>query len=560
VYPWNTAWSSLRQFWSVLFPPPAQDPGHLQWTDHLIRRMRYGLLWGFYDGSIYQGRYSDTLKREKQLYKHIRPIFSTCQRIVDFHVSHTQGGQLDPDAGDGKVVPSALPIAVDGKGDQRVRIAIARTWAASNWQVRKSLYTRYGACLGDVGLEAVADPVRGLVRIRVVHPAEIVQSHLDAYGNVKGYTLERWEVDPDDPRGERQVQYREVVENHGDGVVTYSTFREGSPYAWPGTEGAEWESRFGFVPLVLVKHIDMGSAWGISELQGALAKTIERDDQGSNLSDQVRKAVNGPWFLTGANLPAPLPRPASVNPWDGDPFAPGGQGYSGPNLRIQVEERDGIPIVTCNATDARMTPLVYPVPIADADAHIRAIGDAHEMDYPELQADRTMASGDIASARALRVARQKASQKVTERRAAYDDALVRAQKMALTMGGTLGFDGYEGCGEGAYEGGKLDHHILARPVFDPDPLDLIEEENGRAAVVATYVKAGMPLAEALKRVGVPEDQADAVAVAQQAQADELLAHAAKVTRVTEGAKLAAQLDAQKQIAESEYNTNYDMTP
>ena len=96
-----------------------------------------------------------------------------------------------------------------------------------------------------------------------------------------------------------------------------------------------------------------------------------------------------------------------------------------------------------------------------------------ERNHPELQADMATASGD-ASGRALRVARERVEAMVSQRRAGYDDGLVRAQQMALSIGGMKGYPGYEAFGIGSYERGELDHSIGDRPVFAVDEADRLE--------------------------------------------------------------------------------------
>jgi hypothetical protein len=513
---WSYASTAFRKLWTTLFPPNNVDATYRRWSDHRTREARYHILNSFYDQTAYSGFAGRAVKEEFRAYRHIRPVYNACGQIVEFAATHLMGGQLDPDAGDGHATPSCLPIlAGDGADPAMISRAVASMWRASNWQVKKTLYCRWGAVFGDVGLEVIADEARRLVRLRVVHPGEIESVAKDPYGNVRSYTLRRWEVDPEDEAGQRLALYREIVTNV-DGVVTYRTTKDGGDYAWPGTPGYEWRSRFGFVPLVLVQNIDMGGDWGTSELQGALFKTVERDGQGSNTSDAAMKAVNGPWFLTGSGLPAPAP---ATRPYDGDPFAPQTMAGRGavPNLEINVEERDGLPIVTCNAPDAKMTAMVFPVSVDALDRHIATVGDALDQAYPELRIDSARAT-TASSAKALRELKKRAAKKVVERRAAYDGGLVRAQMMGMTMGGMLGFPDFAGFDESSFSSGREDHRIGPRTVFDSDPLDVLEEQQARAMVVKTYMTAGVPMDEAMRQAGIGEEDV-AAALASKAAAD-----------------------------------------
>lgn len=506
---------AIGRLWAVLLPPTVPATGEAGWSEHEARCHRYDILWSFYDQSVYTGRHGQEVLRETRSYKLTKSIYNSCGRIVEFHATHLMGGLLDPDAGDGKEKPSCLPIVPGESADPAIAAAVASLWKASNWQVKKTIYTRWGAALGDVGLEVIPDLRRGLMRLRVIHPAEFEDITLDDYGNVKAGALCRRELDPEDPKGTRYADYRETFENDG-GKVVYRTYRNNRPYEWPGTAGAEWKAPWGFIPIVLAKHIDQGGTWGVSEIQNALVKTIERDAQGTNLGHQAEKLVNSPWFLTGAALPAAPLRAAT--PWDGDPLTPAEYRIAPSNLTISVDERSGIPIVTCNATDARMTPLVAPLPIGEVSAHIDTIRDALESDYPELQAENV---GLAASGEARRVARQKAEAKVIERRTGYDKPLVSAQMMAMTMGGMLGFEDYP-FRESDFDAGRLDHHIGPRPVFGADPMETLQEHQARATAVGAFVTAGVPLADALVMTGIDPDDAAEIAANKDAEADKAM--------------------------------------
>jgi hypothetical protein len=80
--------------------------------------------------------------------------------------------------------------------------------------------------------------------------------------------------------------------------------------------------------------------------------------------------------------------------------------------------------------------------------------------------------------------------RLLETRGNGEAALVRADQMALSIGQAAGlFDGL-----GTYEAGDFEHGFAERPV-----LKLSDGE--RANLVGAWVKAGVPLRTALKRVG-----------------------------------------------------------
>ena len=93
------------------------------------------------------------------------------------------------------------------------------------------------------------------------------------------------------------------------------------------------------------------------------------------------------------------------------------------------------------------------------------------------------------------------AERVQQRRANYDDALVRAQKMAIHIGAVNSVPGYEGFTADSYKTGLLDHSIAERPVFAPDPSEKLDKETAMLKVLAEAKKAGIPLTIALRRAG-----------------------------------------------------------
>ena len=116
-------------------------------------------------------------------------------------------------------------------------------------------------------------------------------------------------------------------------------------------------------------------------------------------------------------------------------------------------------------------------------------------------------SVDAPSGRALRIARQRCEAKVQARRVAYDDGLVRAQQMAVAIGGWRGYEGFAGFGLDSYRAGALDHRIGMRPVFQVDALDDIEIDAAFWSAAKTAVKeVGLPLTLYLRRQGWSDEE------------------------------------------------------
>jgi len=426
------------------------------------RRMRYAVLWAFYENTAYRDvhMWAQSYRARYGMYKYARNIYNPAYRLGSFWQSHLAGGVLDPAAGDGSEVPSALPIVT---ANEKLRPAIATGWRASNWSMRKNILTLWGATLGDVGLRVIDDPTRKKAYIDVVHPSAISDITLDAFGNVKGYTLEETVLDPREGKT-GTVAYSEVASRDGD-LVVYKTYLDNTLYGWnemPET----WSEPYGFVPFVLIRHNDVGLDFGWSELFPAMSKVREVDDIASKVSDQIRKMVDAPWLFAGVDRPKTTPKTGTSTSTDSKKSEPG---------------REEIPALY-GPVGATATPLVAQLNLADAIGHMQGILAEIERDFPELKQDTSNASGDR-SGFSIELDHQPIEDKVIQRRTNYDDGVARIQQMLVAIGGFRNYDGYEGFDLDSYGRGDLDHTIDPdRPVFKETPSQKRAREQQENAI------------------------------------------------------------------------------
>lgn len=445
------------------------------------RRLRYSILWSVYENTAYRRMHTwaQSYKATYGLYRYVRNIYNPAYRIGVFWKSHIWGGRLDPAAGDGKTVPSALPIVTD---NEAIRPALAQIWRWSNWQTKKDVVALKGSILGDAAIKVVDDTDRRKVYLKFVHPGTIKEVTLDPFGNVKAYTIEETRPHPD--KQNTDVTYTEIATRDGDDVI-YTTYLNGSPYPWDGGDPS-WSIPYGFIPLVLIQHDDAGYDWGWSELHPALSKFREVDDLASKLSDQIRKMVDAPWLFSGVS-------------------APSGKKTTGSERTSDAPEagREDVPALYGPAGSGA-TPLVAPLDISSTTAYIQTILQGIEKDFPELADDLHNVQGDI-SGRALRINREPVENKVFERRARYDDALVRVQQMALTIGGFRNYQGFAGFGLQSYAAGDLEHSIADRDAFKKDPTLELDYEKQFWDVANQAKTFGLPPTLYLKRNGWSEE-------------------------------------------------------
>lgn len=477
--------------------------------DYDNRRVRYSLLWAFFENTAYERVHTWAASYMKTfgLYRYTRGIYNPAYRLGTFWQQHLMGGKLDPEAGDGESVPSALPILTD---HDHLRPMLAQLWLESNWQLNKDLLTLWGSVLGDVVIQVVDDTERGRVRIQPMSPFGFEELDTDDMGNIKGYVYREMKEHPE--KDDATAEYKEECERDGDNVV-YRTYLDDKPYAWPGQDDEEgqydeWEVPYSFVPIVQVQHNDVGLDWGWAELHPGRGKVSETDDIASKLSDQIRKAVDPKWLFTGVSPPDNN----KVQSEDGETYSRSADATHHPQPgREELGALYG-PV----GSDAK--PLVYALDMGSSYQHLGSLLAELERDYPELQMDIWTAGGD-ASGRALRVARQRVEKKARQRRVNYDDALVRALQMALSIGGWRGYEGYAGVGLDTYWQGGLALEIGDRPIFAEDPLDDATYKAAFWSAAKAAVAAGCPLPFYLEHeAGWDEDKLAVFEEAMEAQA------------------------------------------
>ena len=460
------------------------------WNSQDARGLRYAILWAMYEQTSYRNvhMWATAYRKQYALYKYIRPIYNPAYRLGEFWKAHIFGGLLDKKAGE----IGAIPIVTE---NEALRPAIAELWKWSKWNVKKDVLTTKGSMFGDIAIQVVDDVSRGRVYLDLMNPGIIQFIDKDPFGNIKGYTLRENRTDPRSSTG--TVTYTEVVSRDGVNVV-YQTFLNGELYAWPenvtrtGEAVSTWSEPYGFIPLVVIQHNDVGLEWGWSELHPVRAKTQEADDISSQVSDQIRKTIDPVWLMKGIKEPktGSIVLSGASTTADSDRPAPG---------REELQAIWNVP------KDGGAEAMVPNLDIGAVLTHLDSILKEIERDIPELAADIHTSSGD-ASGRALRVARQPVASKVLQRRTNYDSVLVSAHQMAIAIGGWRGYNEYASFNLDSYIRGDLDHSIAERPVFDEDPLDTIEVDAAFWSAAAIAQSAGLSLEGYLKEAGWSEER------------------------------------------------------
>ena len=461
--------------------------GGESWAHFDARRFRYRMYWGLYEQNLFAKLLdiADEVREKYDLDASIRSLYAPAHRIGEFWATHLYTGAIDRAAGDGRAEgrPSALPI--DAENDA-LRAALAVLWRDSRVEQELEIWGRYGAVLGDAPVKVVADPWRQRVYLQAIHPGTIRDYYMDPAGNCRGYVIQRQLPDPEWTDWQHPaplVTFTEVCTRKGDAVL-FETYRNEEEYDWrsyaPGepTVGSRWSAGYGFVPLVIAQHRNLGFTWGASEYHFSTPKLIELDRLASKLCDQVYRIVRAPWWLEdGAVEDTEI---AARTPGD--------------------DRTDDTPIL---AGPGKPHALVVPLGLGDALQIAVELREQIEAEHPELIAD---AVGANASGEARKVAREKAEAAVIRRRGGYDAAWVAAQKMAVSIGAMGRFPGYEAFGEDSYARGELDHAIGARPVFAMDEDARLKDEEQRGKTLKVFLDCGLPLDLSMTRSGFASEE------------------------------------------------------
>ncbi len=435
------------------------------WNEYQSRLFRYALAESYYSNIAYRDitSFSSRLKSVSDLYKHVRGIYNPVSRLTEAYSAKVYGGSLDFE----DLSRGAIPLTM---ASDELKLAIRQLWLWSNWGMQKTLYVRYGAQLGDVFLKVIDEPEKEKVRLEVVHPGKIKDCIFDAVGNIKEVTIEYERCEPD---GKTWYVYGEKITPD-----TFATTKAGKSFAYNfddmGQGVAEWDNPYGFVPMVLTKHKDMGQAWGANAFHGQIGKIDELNDAASVLNDQVRKAVNVMWYFAGATKKAII---------DGT-----------------TTEKDEVAAIYGPA-ESQPFPMIAPIDISSAGENIERLISELERDMPELALHRLRDGGNL-TAPGVRSAYSDAIDRFTEAQGTYDDGLVRAQKMAVTIGGLRRYKGFESFNLDSYDNGDLEHFINERPI--------VSDEISKEQKLQTLQSAQAPLWLIMRELDYDEETIDEV--------------------------------------------------
>jgi hypothetical protein len=455
---------------------------YYSWDVYESRLFRYALSESYYTSTVYKAitPFAQRLKSTNDLYKYIRAIQNPVYRLVEAYVAKVYGGSIDFE----DLSTGAIPILM---ADDTLKEALKQLYLWSNWNIQKGLYVRQGSQLGDVYIKTVDEVDNQRVRMEVLHPGKVKETEIDAVGNIKTAIIE---YEREDPLTRKFYNYTETID------------QELFTFARDGKEYERFPNLYGFVPLVHVKHKDVGMMSGANAFHAQMSKIDELNDASSILNDQVRKAVNVVWQFFGKKG-SEIDLSADQNTQEG--------------LDGRKHARDKIPAIYAPKDGQNPFPMVAPIDIAAAGVNIDRLLAEIERDMPELSMHRLRDGGNL-TAPGVKSAYSDAIDRFVEAQGNYDDGLVRAQKMAISIGGLRGYEGFQAYNLDSYAKGDLDHFIKGRAI--------VEDELSKEQKIQALQAAGASIQLILREMGYDEETiADEVTIKEKAQRDAVRAFA-----------------------------------
>lgn len=434
------------------------------------------LLWSYYlnNGLYDELRLAGYFLDEPNL----KAIRNPAGRVVKFYADVIWPGRL----------PDALPLDLEGTANKNLREPLEELWKWSNWQANKQILVRWTAVLGESYIRVAQPEGKQRVYLQTLRPEYVTAREDDEQGNIIYIRV-------DIPRSRRvsddKVEFflHTEVWSKADGscrIWGHGRTAE-TPVAQLGTPKVAYDlmATWGidFIPWVRAVHLDIGEDRGV----GAYLLHLERIDEANRLATRLHQMLfrhNAPTWALRSNMvdsatgrPLPPPRLATTTNAEGEEV-------------VDLSGEKFIRLPGNSSLETLIPNVNYTDHLAVLNAHLTEL----KSDLPELRYYDLPDLGEM-SGRAIRLLMGPAITSAQEVRGNLEGALVRAHKMALTIGQNAGVWN----GLGSYDDGDLEHGFQERAII---PADRYEE----AEIIKAGKDAGIPLFTSLRKSGATEKE------------------------------------------------------
>lgn len=456
----------------------------------------YDVLWTYYlNNGLYDSLREAGYRLEN---RKLQEIYNPAQRAVEFFVDTVWPGPLE----------KAHPLQIDSSKGDLIADSIRQIWIWSNWAQRKAVAIRWAGITGNVFIRVARPLPRGpemeapqRVFMQLIRPRFMTYMETDERDYI---TLARLDIpqtvsaSTDGKQTGMSTTYQTELWERGRLRIWHQDKGPQRPVAELGEPVYEVDlEQWGldFIPIVHAKHHDLGDDQGVGAYTLQLSKINELNRLATRLHQILFRHNDVTWALE-ANMMDPSGRP--IPP-------PRLRNIEAPDTDVETVEMGGERFYRLPGM-AKLTSLI---PQLNYGAHLDAVVaqmEEIERDLPQLAYYKLKDLPEM-SGIALRTMLMPALAKARQVRGSMEESLVRAHKMALTIGREVGaFTGEVG----EYERGDFDHHFVDRAV-----LPVSRHEAAELAVQET--SAGIPLRTSLRMSGWTEEQLDQMEEDQEAE-------------------------------------------
>ena len=430
-------------------------------------RKRYEALRLRYMGEAYRADNADLFPGVSDT----RGLENPFAQVVEFYPAHLFPGTL----------PDALPL-VDAS--DAVASAIHDLWVSSNWGHKKQVYARWLPLFGNAFIKATQAP-NGRPYKQLIHPSRTSEFEKDERGNLVYAFLE---TEVENEAGTGTLVRCEEWSKEDDAARVWFAAGYGSSYKERSGDFSKLTyqkklSDFGidFVPLVHAPFVT--DPWepdglGLSAIAGVVEQVDEINRAITALHDRFFRYGKPDKVFKANESGKGAPRGERRDPRPG-PETPEDVGARKINLRD--EETYYMP----GLTDVAF--LIPNIPYGDGLAMIRARQGKLSESLPELRYYQDTGTDDTASGNVSGLSRRirlaPAVSRALEARGNAEDALVRAQKMCLTLGAKSGW--FKDIG--SYDAGDFEHSFEEREVLPSSDEEKADAAKKEAEVLGSQV-------------------------------------------------------------------------
>lgn len=467
--------------------PYDSNTKEVKW-ERLSPLQRYELAWAYYrSNNLYQS-INEALGYVATAGQIPKPLRNPVFRCVEFHATHLWPGDL----------PDSLPMETESDA---VTAAVHQIWAWSNWQQRKQVAARWYAMFGDLILKVATKNVEVFddpgaeepsgtsitrVYLQLIDPRDLTEFEKDERGF---FTSLRLDVPAGTNTAGQPLFHTEFWDklSYRFYLHTKSRGEPESQLGAPVSEGYLDDIAPGmdFVPFTHAKFHDAGTERGWPCFWPAIEKIDEANRHITRAGSLMLRHNKAIWAArantvgpNGEIIPAPSFRKDGGTEYEAGTFKDG-----------DIVELPG------NASLDSLSPSI------DWDAALAYVKDQMlelQQDLPELRYSDLASVANIATNTVMKFLAP-AIDRAAEARGNAEDALLRAQQMAITIGKAAGLPQFADIPERAYESGTLKMRFIERPI-------LTESSAEKAATAQAWTAAGAVLPTAMRLAGMGDDE------------------------------------------------------